>query len=79
MSFEGYNEFRCGNGHTDAADVYEKQPTACRECGERWVKKRMIDCTNGRHAGKWREVEYRPRFKDYVVKGYSSGPHSERI
>jgi len=72
MSYEGYTEYKCRHGHTGAADVYMKQPIICYECGEHWVKVRSIDQTNGHDVGPWRDVEFRPRFKDYVKKGYQS-------
>lgn len=70
MSFEGYNEYRCGCGNIDAANVYDNAPTKCGKCGNSYSRIRQIDCTNGKHVGQWRDVEYRPKFKDYVRKGY---------
>lgn len=69
MSYEGYTEYKCPSGHLDAADVYDRQPGACRKCGERFIKRRSIDQTNGHDVLPWRKIEYRPRFKDYVAAG----------
>lgn len=74
MSYEGYREHLCPNGHKGACDAYDRDPIACPECGERWIKIRSVDQTNGRDVGKWREVEFRPRFKDYVARGYYNRP-----
>ena len=78
MSYEGYSEFKCPNGHIDVADVYGPQPKACRVCGERFTRIRAIDETNGRDVLPWRDVEYRPRFKDYVAKGYYDGSRKRK-
>jgi len=78
MSYEGYTEYECQHGHRSAADVYEKQPIACKTCGERFTRRRSIDSTNGHHVLKWRAIEYRARFKDYVRRGYST-PRAGRV
>lgn len=70
MSFEGYREYECACGATDAADVYDNEPTSCRHCGGRWSRIRMIDQTNGHDVGEWRKVEFRAKFGDYVARGY---------
>lgn len=78
MSYEGYREYKCSNGHIDAANVYDREPIACRTCGERYVRIRSVDQTNGHDVLPWRDVEYRPRFKDYVAKGYYGGSKKRR-
>ncbi len=78
MSYEGYTEWRCKCGAVEGADVYSKQPIACATCGERFISRRSVDSTNGHHVGRWRNIEYRPRFKDYVAKGYAAAVASEK-
>jgi hypothetical protein len=67
MSYEGYRELKCGCGNIDGVDCNSSDPRSCRKCGGRFVLIRSIDSTNGHDVGSWREVEYRPRFKDYVA------------
>ena len=70
MSFEGYYEYKCPNHHRDIADVYTEEPQACRECGERWVKIRLVDETNAPPAekGPWWDVTFDPEFGDYTAE-----------
>jgi hypothetical protein len=47
MSFEGYYEFLCQNGHHAACDVYAPEPKKCRVCGASMAWQNMVDQTNG--------------------------------
>lgn len=58
MSYEGYIEYKCPNGHFDMADVYEEQPTFCQACGKRFARKRSVDETNDpTEIGQWQKIE----------------------
>lgn len=78
MSYEGYTEWKCRDGHIDANDVYCDAPTVCRKCGSFFVKRRSIDQTNGHDVLPWRAIEYRPQFNDYVGKGYGRPTPTEK-
>lgn len=48
MSFEGYEQRLCKNGHYEIFDVYEFSPrddSTCY-CGEKWAWFNLVDCTN---------------------------------
>lgn len=50
MSFEGYYQKLCRNGHLTQHDVYDydsKYEFACPYCGERFVWFNTVDQTNG--------------------------------
>ena len=48
MSFEGYYQALCANGHDCGADCYVFERSApCSQCGAAIVWARLIDCTNG--------------------------------
>ena len=73
MSFEGFNEYRCPEGHEDARDVHCDEPKKCSECGRRWSQIRLVDQTNDpTEYGTWRDVEFREKFGDYVRLGYET-------
>jgi hypothetical protein len=46
MSYEGYDEYLCANGHYGAFDVYQDTPKECR-CGAAWAWYHSVDQTNG--------------------------------
>jgi len=46
MSFEGFNQFLCRNGHYDSCDIYEEEKSICK-CGEPFVWTNLVDLTNG--------------------------------
>lgn len=53
MSFEGYKQILCINGHYDQCDVYEyfePKQWRCKHCGAivRWVN--TVDLTNGSYG-----------------------------
>lgn len=53
MSYEGYIEYKCACGNSDAADAYDDQPTKC-QCGQPFVALRHVDCTNAEEdRGDW--------------------------
>jgi hypothetical protein len=47
MSYEGYKEQLCTNGHYSAQDVYADQPEACPHCGAPFEFVHGVDQTNG--------------------------------
>lgn len=51
MSFEGYYQILCGNGHLSDDDVYdyrqEEGHWKCPACGEREAWRNLVDVTNG--------------------------------
>ncbi len=49
MSFEGYVQAICANGHLFTYNVYDK--TSCLECGAKAVRENLVDETNGRSEG----------------------------
>jgi hypothetical protein len=54
MSFEGYEQRLCKNGHYETFDVYEFVPEddPCSVCGAKWVWFNLVDCTNEPGVGK---------------------------
>lgn len=54
MSFEGYIQRLCKNGHLEEIDVYdfESKDEKCDECGEEWVWQNTVDQTNGGDVGR---------------------------
>lgn len=58
MSFEGYIQRLCKNGHLEEIDVYDfaSKDENCDECGEDWVWQNTVDQTNGGDVG-WVELE----------------------
>jgi len=54
MSFEGYAQILCKNGHYSNCDIYDPiQPTdkewECTICGEKCAWTHIVDTTNGSH------------------------------
>lgn len=50
MSFEGYYQILCKNGHQWVADCYafdDEEPAICSECGEMEAWRNLVDVTNG--------------------------------
>lgn len=47
MSYEGYSEYLCENGHYTACDVTVDEPATCWFCGARWQFYHAVDQTNG--------------------------------
>lgn len=47
MSYEGYKELLCGNGHYYTHDAYDDAPATCPHCGSHWDFFHPIDLTNG--------------------------------
>lgn len=47
MSYEGYTERLCINGHYSAHDVYCDGPTKCPHCGGAYRYSHGVDQTNG--------------------------------
>lgn len=47
MSYEGYEELLCGNGHYFAHDCYGDAPETCPRCGAPWAYSHGVDQTNG--------------------------------
>jgi hypothetical protein len=46
VSYEGWFQLLCANGHLSACDAYEDPPVVCR-CGASMVWSNSIDNTNG--------------------------------
>jgi hypothetical protein len=47
MSYEGYHEFLCVNGHRTHVDCNESDPKACERCGGSMAFWNSVDRTNG--------------------------------
>lgn len=47
MSYEGYQEYLCANGHYQSMDCYADDPTACDRCGAAFAHWHPVDQTNG--------------------------------
>lgn len=47
MSWEGYHQRLCSNGHYWTVDGYLSEPEECRVCGEKFVWENIVDTTNG--------------------------------
>lgn len=47
MSFEGYYQLLCKNGHTTSIDCYVHDDEMKCHCGENFVWKNLVDVTNG--------------------------------
>lgn len=47
MSYEGYVQKLCKNGHLWAEGCYDDSCLPCEECGELPVWEHSVDCTNG--------------------------------
>ena len=49
MSFEGYYQILCSNGHYETFDVYQNSPEyfECSTCGEKGAWYNLVDYTNG--------------------------------
>ena len=53
MSFEGYIQRLCKNGHLQEIDVYdfESKDENCDECSSEWVWQNIVDRTNVETVG----------------------------
>lgn len=51
MSYEGYGELLCANGHYHAHDAYIDEPEECPICGALWAYSHGVDQTNGVEEG----------------------------
>lgn len=51
MSYEGYEQLLCKNGHYDTADCWYNDLQPCRVCGEKIVWINSVDETNGSFCG----------------------------
>lgn len=47
MSYEGYTEYLCEDGHHWTQDAYDERPRMCADCGKRAVWYHDVDQTNG--------------------------------
>jgi hypothetical protein len=60
MSYEGYTQILCKNGHYTVRDAYDdwgddEQGKICSQCGEPFVWKNNVDLTNGIICTAWDE------------------------
>ena len=74
MSFEGFNEYLCENGHYFSCDVFMDQPVQCPVCRARLKYSRMVDQTNGIIEG---EPGTYPA--ELVTIGYTDIPKVDRL
>lgn len=65
MSFEGYYQLLCKEGHKSSHDVYWDAPETCEHCAAEFVWRNMVDQTNGSYCvtqvyeqGMWPEDVY---------------------
>ena len=47
MSYEGYEEYLCEQGHHLVYDCYEMEPVICFHCGSKLTYWHPVDQTNG--------------------------------
>ena len=47
MSYEGFEQFLCKNGHYYTVDAYGDKPKECYTCGAKFVWWNAVDQTNG--------------------------------
>jgi hypothetical protein len=52
MSFEGYYQKLCTNGHLVECDVYSFDEDNCQVCKAEWVWENVVDCTNESGVGR---------------------------
>ena len=51
MSFEGFYQCFCKNGHLIQFDVYDDDSSQCPVCGTEFAVKILVDDTNGERNG----------------------------
>jgi hypothetical protein len=51
MSYEGFEQYLCENGHYHTFDAYEDVPKSCPFCDKRWAWRHSVDQTNGEIRG----------------------------
>jgi hypothetical protein len=56
MSYEGYDQYVCVNGHYEARDCHTPMKK-CPTCGERFVWENAVDQTNGDGWKEHSEIE----------------------
>ena len=62
MSYEGYWQVLCENGHQDSFDCFVKnfqdlKDGACSKCGEKFVWVNSVDLTNGSYDDDGKEID----------------------
>lgn len=58
MSFEGYYQLICKNGHEYTADIYgEEENTPCPHCQAQAAWWHMVDCTNGSYDDEGNRID----------------------
>lgn len=61
MSFEGYYQLLCENGHETQASVWDTDAeTSCATCGGKIIYHNLVDCTNESNEGIVEFVEVLP-------------------
>jgi hypothetical protein len=70
MSYEGYIQQVCPNGHYLEVDCYAADlddEKSCPHCGEEWAWENSVDTTNGEHQGRIEPTQLTPAL--YRPKG----------
>ena len=57
MSYEGYSQFLCKNGHESLRDCYEDDLIICPKCNEQIVWSNMVDTTNGSYDEEGNQID----------------------
>ena len=47
MSYEGYEEFLCEDGHYFTMGCFDDSVPSCSHCGKLAMHRHSVDCTNG--------------------------------
>ncbi len=57
MSFEGYTQKICENGHYHTYDVYEYEDGKCPICESGWKWSNLVDLTNGSYDENGKRID----------------------
>jgi hypothetical protein len=84
VSYSGYREFLCANGHYARTDCWDDDPSECSFCKAKIAQRNSVDTTNGQNddeawsmpaakhpAGfddKWHQDHYGNRYATKVLK-----------
>lgn len=71
MSYEGYVEYYCGNGHRiGSRDCYEDSPIKCPVCGNTEMIRDSVDQTNGCECSEGYVCHAHPKIKESDIIKY---------